>query len=204
MLVALAWLSTRRGFAPERLLLTGVALGAALQALLAAVLALGDARATTLLAWISGSTYGIGPASAAAALGLAAVLCPTALLLGRMLDVLVLGPVIARSLGLPLARAQGFVALLAALMTAAAVETVGPLTFVGLIGPHLALRLGLRRVSAHVAGSVLAGALVMVLADLLGRTVAAPFEIPAGLVAAVIGIPSFLALLGGARRRKAS
>ena len=197
----LALSSARRDFSTERLLLTGVALGAGLQALLGAVLALGDARATLLLSWMAGSTYGTSPAGAAAALGLAAALGPAALLLGRALDLLALGPAVARGLGLPLGTARGLVALLAALMTGAAVETVGPLTFVGLIGPQIALRLGFRRGSAHVAGSILAGAIVMVSADLLGRTVAAPFEVPAGLVAAVIGIPIFLALLGGARQR---
>ena len=201
VLGVLALSSAWRGFAPGRLLLTGVALGAGLQALLGAVLALGDARASQLLAWMAGSTYGTGPVGAAVALGLAAALCPAALLLGRALDLLALGPAVARGLGLPLGQARGLVALLAAVMTAAAVETVGPLTFVGLVGPQIALRLGFRRGSAHLAGSILAGALVMVLADLLGRTVAAPFEIPAGLVAAVIGIPIFLALLGGARQR---
>ncbi len=201
VLAGLAVFSARGGFAPGRLLLVGVTLGAALQAGLGAVLALGDARSTQLLAWMAGSTYGVGLVGATVALGLAALLCPAAMLLGRLLDTLSLGPAVARALGVPLGPTRGLVALLAALMTAAAVMTVGPLTFVGLLGPQIAQRLGHRRGAAGIAGAALAGALVMAAADLLGRIVAAPFEIPAGLVAAVIGIPFVLALFGVARPR---
>ena len=185
----------RGGFAPARLLLVGVSLGAVLQSVLTLVLALGDARATRLLAWVSGSTYGASPGGATAALGLAALLCPAALLLGRALDVLPLGAAAARSLGLALGPTRGLVALLAALMTVGAVETVGPLSFVGLVGPQIAARLGCRRAVSHLTGSALVGATAMVAADALGRIVAAPFEIPAGLAAAAVGIPVFAALL---------
>ncbi len=166
-----------------------------LQSLLTLVLALGDARATRLLAWVSGSTYGATPAGAMAALGLAAVLCPASVLLARPLDLLPLGGAAARGLGLPLGPARGLVALLAALMTVGAIETVGPLSFVGLVGPQVAARLGCRRAASHLAGSALVGATAMVAADALGRIVAAPFEIPAGLAAAAVGIPVFAALL---------
>ncbi len=187
--------SLRGGFAPERLLLVGISLGAVLQSLLTLVLALGDARAARLLAWVSGSTYGATPAGALAALGLAAVLCPAAVLLARPLDLLPLGGAAARGLGLPLGPVRGLVALLAALMTVAAIETVGPLSFVGLVGPQVAAQLGCRRAASHIAGSALVGATAMVAADALGRIVAAPFEIPAGLAAAAVGIPVFAALL---------
>ncbi|WP_237478568.1 iron chelate uptake ABC transporter family permease subunit [Lichenibacterium dinghuense] len=187
--------SLRGGFAPGRLLLVGVSLGAALQSLLTLVLALGDARAARLLAFVSGSTYGASPGGAAAALALAAALCPAALLLGRALDILPLGAGAARALGLHLGLTRGLVALLAAAMTVGAIETVGPLSFVGLVGPQVASRLGCRRARAHLFGSALVGAAAMVLADALGRIVAAPFEVPAGLVAAVVGVPFFAALL---------
>jgi iron complex transport system permease protein len=199
VLAGIGLAAVRGGFAPGRLLLAGIALGAMLQSLLTLVLALGDARSDRLLAWMAGSTYGATLAGSAAALGLAAVLCPAALLLGRALDLLPLGGASARSLGLPLGPARGLVALLAALMTVGAVMTVGPLSFVGLVAPQIALRLGCRRASAQLAGSALVGAIAMVAADALGRVVAAPAEIPAGLMAAAVGIPFFAVLL--CRRR---
>ena len=195
VLLVIGGTALRGGFAPSRLLLVGISLGALLQSLLTLVLALGDARATRLLAWVSGSTYGATPGGAAAALGLAAALCPASLLLGRALDLLPLGGATARGLGLALGPTRGFVALLAAAMTVGAVETVGPLSFVGLIGPQIAARLGCRRATAHLAGSALVGGAVMVIADALGRIVAAPFEVPAGLAAAAVGIPVFALLL---------
>ena len=187
--------AVRGGFAPERLLLAGVALGAVLQSVVTLVLSLGDARASALLAWVSGSTYGATSGQAAAALGLAALLCPASLLLARPLEILPFGDAAARGLGLALAGSRGLAALLAAVATVVAVGTVGPLSFVGLLAPQAAARLGCRRAAPHLAGAALAGATIMAVADALGRTVAAPFEIPAGLAAAAFGIPVFAALL---------
>jgi ferric hydroxamate transport system permease protein len=84
------------------------------------------------------------------------------------------------------------VMVLAAGLTAAAMLVAGPLTFVGLTGPHLARALGLRRAGPQLAGAALIGALVMVAADWVGRVAIAPRELPAGLVAALVGAPYLL------------
>lgn len=72
------------------------------------------------------------------------------------------------------------------------------LTLIGLMAPHLARRLGLARALPQAAGAALAGALIMVAADWIGRTAIFPRQIPAGLVATLIGGPVLMALL---RRR---
>ncbi len=77
--------------------------------------------------------------------------------------------------------------LLAALMTAIATLLVGPLSFVGLMAPHMARVLGLQQARAQLLGSGLLGALLMVLADWLGRNLMFPEQIPAGLLAALLG-----------------
>ena len=197
LLAALVGAGWRSRFAPDHLLLTGLALAAALDAVVIAFLAANDGRAGLLLGWMAGSTASAEAGTALALAVAATVLVPAGLLLARPLDLLPLGDAVARGLGLGLLPVRAAALGLAALLTAAAVLAVGPLTFVGLVGPHLARRLGLARTAGHLPASALAGAVVMVAADALGRLVASPFEVPAGLVASLIGCPYLLAQLRG-------
>lgn len=189
----------RSRFAAEHLLLTGVALAALLDGVVVAFLALGDPRAGQVLAWISGSTYR-ADATGVLTAGLAALLLvPAALLTGRWLDILGLGEASARGLGLPLAWARFAIMLIAALLTGSAMLVVGPLTFAGLLGPHLAYGLGFRRAVPQIVAAALIGGIVMVAADWIGRLVIFPLQLPAGLVATLIGGPYLVLQL--ARRR---
>jgi ferric hydroxamate transport system permease protein len=174
---------------PEQVLLRGVALAAALDAVVTVALALDSNRAQLLLGFLAGSTAGATPAGAVAMVAGTAILVPTALLFSRGLAILPLGDAAARSLGLPLVATRSGLLALSALMTALSVLAAGPLTFVGLVGPHLARRLGLHGSVAELPGAALIGGLVMLLADWIGRVAFAPFELPAGLVAALIGCP---------------
>lgn len=198
LLSVLFWGGWRSRFAPDQLLLTGVALTAALDAVVIAFLAVNDSRSGMLLGWMAGSTSDADAGAAAGLCGLAVVLVPLGLLLARSLDILPLGDAVATGLGVALMPARLGVMTLASLSTAAAVLAVGPLTFVGLVGPHLARRMGLVRSVVHLPGAALAGGIVMVLADWCGRTAMAPFELPAGLVASLIGCPYLIVQL---RRR---
>jgi len=116
-------------------------------------------------------------------------------LLSRPLDALAFGEETAQSLGLPLTRTRSLIVAAASLTTAAAVAAGGIIGFVGLIAPHAArLLFG----SAHrrlIPASALLGALLLLLADDLSRTVLAPVELPVGIVTALLGGPFFLYLL---------
>jgi iron complex transport system permease protein len=185
-------------YAPERLLLAGVALAALFDGLILILTASGDPRAVLLLNWYTGSTYGVDAAAAALTCFLAVVLLGLSLPFMRWLDILPLGPAAARSLGLNLGAAGLLVLLITAALTAASTLIVGPFTFIGLLAPHLARRLGLARALPQAAGAVLGGAVIMVAADWIGRTAIFPRQIPAGLVATLIGGPVLMWLL---RRR---
>ncbi|MFD1333932.1 iron chelate uptake ABC transporter family permease subunit, partial [Methylopila musalis] len=87
---------------------------------------------------------------------------------------------------------------LASLLTAAAAQVAGPLSFVGLVAPHLALASGLTRAGPHLAGSALVGAAVTAIADTLARTLIAPYQLPLGLFASLLGGAYLMAVL---RRR---
>ncbi|GGY73896.1 Fe(3+)-hydroxamate ABC transporter permease FhuB [Marinobacter zhanjiangensis] len=192
VLLGLLLLSRRSGFSPQRLLLGGIALSALLDAGIRMVLAMGDAQAVALLNWLAGSTWLSGQTDALALAVVTPVLALLALLATRWLDLLPLGETAARSLGLPLAPARLALLLLAALMTAAATLVVGPLSFVGLMAPHLARLLGYQRALPQLLAAFVIGSLLMLWADWLARTLVYPYELPAGLVATLIGGGYFL------------
>jgi ABC-type Fe3+-siderophore transport system permease subunit len=98
----------------------------------------------------------------------------------------------ARALEVDVASSRLAILLATATLSAAATLVVGPLTFVGLIAPHLARPLGFQRAAAQIAGAAIFGALIMVAADWIGRGVLFPRQIPAGLIAALIGAPNFM------------
>ena len=182
----------RSGLLPERLLLTGVAITAAFDGVRAIVLAGGDPRGQQVIAWLSGSTYYVDLTSGLVVLGLALLLALASGPLARWLDILPLGAATSRALGLDLNRSRLLLLLLVALLTAAATLVVGPLSFVGLLAPHLARLLGFSRAGMHLLGAALSGALLMVLADWVGRQLLFPQEIPAGIVASLLGGAYFM------------
>lgn len=191
-LVILVLLNRRSGFQPERLLLCGVAITAVFDGVRSIALAGGDPRGQQVIAWLSGSTYYVDSSSSLVVIGLALIAGIAALPLTRWLDILPLGSATSQALGINVERARLGLLALVALLTACATLVVGPLSFVGLLAPHMARILGLSRARFHLLGAALLGALLMVLADWLGRQLMFPQEIPAGLMASLIGGTYFM------------
>ncbi|MCC2612911.1 Fe(3+)-hydroxamate ABC transporter permease FhuB [Neorhizobium petrolearium] len=186
--------SLRGGLLPERVLLAGIALSAMVDAVVGVLSSTGDPRAMFLLRWMSGSTYGVETSTALAVAAAAVMLVTAAASMHRWLDILPLGPAPAAGLGLSLPRSRLLLFALAGLASAVATLCVGPLSFIGLMGPHLARECGLVRARPQILGAALLGGGLMVVADWLGRTIIFPYQIPAGLVSALVGAP-FLMLL---------
>ncbi|MCS0494537.1 Fe(3+)-hydroxamate ABC transporter permease FhuB [Ancylobacter sp. MQZ15Z-1] len=183
------------GFGPERLLLAGIALGCMGLAILSAVFATGGPGSFRLLAWMSGSTDKVGVDEARLMAVAALVLLAPVPLLVRWLDILPLGAAVGTSLGMPVTVGRLALSLLAALMTALSAFFVGPLSLVGLIGPHVARLAGFAPGRAFVLASALIGAAVLLVADWLARSLAFPYQLPTGLMAALIGGPYLIWLL---------
>lgn len=198
-LIIIMLVASRGGFSPERMLLAGMALNSAFVTLLMLLLASGDPRMGGLLSWISGSTYNISAKAAMQSAMLALVLTALAPLASRWLMLLPLGSATARSAGMALNASRLALMLLAAALTAAATLTIGPLSFVGLMAPHIARMLGFRRALPQMAMAGLFGAGLMLLADWCGRMLAFPDQLPAGLMATFIGAPYFIWLLRRSR-----
>jgi len=194
-LLVITLASGRGGFSPERMLLAGMALSTAFGTLLLLLMASGDPRMAQLMTWISGSTYHVDALQAWRTAVTAALLLALVPLCRRWLTILPLGGETARSLGMALKSSRLLLLLLAAALTAAATLTIGPLSFVGLMAPHIARMLGFRRTLPQQVMSALLGGGLMVIADWCGRMVAFPDQIPAGLLATFIGAPYFVYLL---------
>ncbi|AEF47281.1 ABC-type transporter, integral membrane subunit [Serratia sp. AS12] len=185
----------RGGFSTERMLLAGIALSTAFTTTIFLLLASGDPRMGGLLTWISGSTYSVTSEQAIRTAVIAATLIVLAPLCRRWLTILPLGSATARSVGIALTPVRVVILLLAATLTAMATLTVGPLSFIGLMAPHMARMLGFRRALPQMVIAALLGGLLMVFADWCGRMVMFPYQIPAGLLATFIGAPYFVYLL---------
>lgn len=125
-------------------------------------------------------------------------LCFTgAMLLSRKLHLFSLGDTLAASLGVRVKRVRLAALLLAAASAAAAVSFAGLLGFVGLIVPHIARRLAHEDTRTQMWLAPVGGAILLLLADLAGRVLFSPTEIPVGIFTALLGVPFFLSLLFG-------
>ncbi|ALS61807.1 Fe(3+)-hydroxamate ABC transporter permease FhuB [Pandoraea norimbergensis] len=192
---AMFLLARRSGFSPERLILTGIGISTVFSGLASLMMASGDPRMAMMLAWMAGSTYGVGATQATVALVIAVVLLPLVLIAARALDILPLGEAVARSVGVNVGRSRFALLLAAAVLSAAATLIIGPISFVGLMGPHIARLLGLQRPVSQIFGGAFVGGAMLVLADWIGRNALFPDQMPAGLLATFVGGPYFLMLI---------
>ncbi|MEO7084408.1 MAG: iron ABC transporter permease [Gemmatimonadaceae bacterium] len=181
---------------PRVLLMAGVVVGAFANAAIMVILANAEANAVrNALWWMMGSVADatwtqIGVLAAYIAIGGGGLVA-----LGRQIDILALGEDAAAGLGLDVDRALRNVFVLSSLIAAATVAAAGLVGFVGLVVPHIVRGAGVRRHRSLLVGSALAGATLVVLADLLGRVLRPPAELPLGAVTALIGVPFFLVKL---------
>ena len=116
-------------------------------------------------------------------------------LMTRWLEILPLGTEQARAVGMPLQASRMTLILFASGLTAAASLIVGPLSFVGLVAPHMARLLGFSRSRHQLPAAILIGIGLMTGADWLSRIVSFPYQLPLGLFASLIGGPYLIWLL---------
>lgn len=182
----------------RRLILTGVVLSAGFGALISLILVLAPGlQVQGMLFWLMGDMSHAGqPLLAWVSLlfvaGLAMWQAPS-------LNVLSLGELKAKTLGVAVMPLQIGIYFLAALATAAAVMEAGAIGFVGLVIPHMLRLLGISDYRWLIPMSLLLGGAFLTFADTLARTVAAPIQLPVGVLTALIGVPVLLFLLRKAR-----
>ncbi|MEM7533189.1 MAG: iron ABC transporter permease [Chloroflexota bacterium] len=198
LIYILAW---RGGDSPIRLILVGIGLGAITSALTTLMVTFGNIyNVQRALIWLTGSVYGRSWDEFWPLFAWVIIFAPLAFVLARDLNALNLGEDVARGLGSRVEIRRGLLLFAAVALAAATVAAAGTIGFVGLMAPHIARRLsGPDHVGLFPTAGVV-GALIVVAADLVGRTIMAPIELPAGLITAMVGAPFFIYLLW--RQRK--
>lgn len=181
---------------PRVLLMAGVVVGAFANAVIMVALASAPAdSARNALWWMMGSVGGATWSQVAWLAAYAVLSAGTLLVFAPEIDVLALGDDAAAGLGVDVDRAGRRIYVIASLLAAATVAAAGLVGFVGLVVPHLVRGRAGGRHRKVIAAAGLAGAALLILADLAARTVRAPSELPLGAVTALGGVPFFLAQL---------
>lgn len=190
---------------PLRLLLAGVVVGVVLGAISSLLITLAPEVMLAVQGFMLGSTSFLGWSAVAVLLATLAICLPIALLAARALDALQLGEAAAQSLGLPLPALRLILVAVISLATGAAVAQTGLIAFVGLAAPHLVRGLCRAQHRALIFLSALCGGALLQASDLLARGLAAPRELPVGVLTAVLGGAYLLWLMRkGAQREQMS
>lgn len=200
---ALLLLLSRNRMGTASIALTGVAIGALFQAGMQFLLVSFPGDTNQAMIWLAGSLYGTTMPEVLLLGGWLLVCLPLVLLAGGRLDLAALSETSMVGLGVNPRRQRSLLIAIAVALAAGGVAVVGGIGFIGLLAPHLAGRLVGRRAVVLIPTAALLGALLLVVADLAGRVVAAPSEVPAGIVTAVLGVPYLLYLLGRETRIRA-
>ena len=187
--------SIGRGSSVLTLLLAGVAVSSMINAIASLLMYMNDDSVVVILAWLMGSLAGndwsvVGATAVASFVGFGILWS-----MSRPMDVFSLGDVTSQSLGLDLFQFRILLVVGSSIATAAAVASAGIIGFVGLIAPHIARRLVGPRHFWLLPMSACVGASIMMVADVVARTLVAPAELPVGILTALLGCPFFLFLL---------
>jgi len=193
LIYVLAW---NGGSSPVRLILVGVGLSAVTGALTNLMIVFGEInQVQQATVWLAGSVYGSGWDDVQTIALWLVVLLPVTILFARQLNTLNLGDDLAQGLGLRVEFQRILLLFLSVALAAVAVAVSGTIGFVGLVAPHITRRLVGPSHEALIPVSALFGGVLLMFADLIGRWVIAPSELPVGIVAAMIGAPYFAYLL---------
>nr|WP_094096064.1 iron ABC transporter permease [Paenibacillus physcomitrellae] len=188
------------GLSPSSLVLNGIGIAAGISAaMIVLAVRLTPEKYQSVYIWLAGSISGTTWNYVLALLPWILILVPFVIYKARVLNVLVLGDKTALGLGANLDRDRLGLLAAAVGLAAASVASGGAISFVGLIGPHLARRLVGPNHKYLLPVSALLGALLVLTGDTIGRSVMHTGEVPTGIVVAVIGAPYFLYLLAKAK-----
>lgn len=180
---------------PMKLALTGVALSACWASLTDYLMLSRPQDVNSALLWLTGSLWGRDWSFVKVAAPLLMLFLPLSLVFCRDLDLLALGDARATTLGVSVPRIRFQALLLAVAMTSTGVAVCGPISFIGLVVPHMVRSITGGRHRWLLPVSAMTGALLLVAADLLARIIHPPLELPAGVLTAIIGAPWFVWLL---------
>ena len=194
--IAIYLLAWQGGSSHVRLILVGVGLNLITGALTNLMITFGNINnVSQALVWLTGSVYGRSWDQLFTLLPWLVGFGSLAIVMARELNALSLGDDVARGLGSAIERQRGLLLLTSVALASASVATAGAIGFVGLMAPHLSRQLVGGTHEGQLPVAAMIGGMLVVVADLLGRLLFAPTELPCGLITASIGAPFFIYLL---------
>ncbi|MFC4799935.1 FecCD family ABC transporter permease [Neobacillus sp. GCM10023253] len=189
----LAW---KNGVSPIRLVLIGIGISTLMQALTTLLMVMGPIyQASQANIWITGTVYGSNWKNVAILAPWAVIFLIIAFVAARTLNIQELGDDVATGLGEKVQKHRFLLLMISTALISGSVAFAGGIGFVGLMAPHMARRLVGSSFGALLPVSALLGGILVMLADLIGRTMFSPLEVPAGVFTAGIGAPYFIYLL---------
>jgi len=199
MVYAMAW-QRSTGFQPVRIVLSGVAVNAIFGGMIGLLSLLYSDRLPSAIQWMNGSLAGKQMSDVWLIVPYSVIGWIIALLSVRQMNIIRLGEQTAHNLGLNMNRLRMLLSLLSVCLAAISVSMVGLVGFVGLVVPHISRMLIGSDYRFSLPLSILLGAAILLIADMIGRSLFGAIQIPAGIVMAMIGGPYFLYLMrkGGA------
>ncbi|WP_053360490.1 iron ABC transporter permease [Bacillus sp. FJAT-27251] len=193
LVYSLAW---KDGVSPVRLVLIGIGISTLMQALTTLMMILGPIyRASQANIWITGTVHGSTWNNVAILVPVTLLLMAMAFMMARTVNIQELGDDIATGAGSMVQRQRFLLLAISTGLVGCSVAFAGGIGFVGLMAPHMARRLVGSAFGALLPVSALIGGILVMLADLIGRTMFSPLEVPAGVFTASIGAPYFIYLL---------
>ena len=188
----LAW---QKGVSPVRLVLIGIGISALTQAVTTLLMIFGPIyRASQANIWITGTVNGSDWHDVWILLPWSLVFILLSFFISRQLNIQELGEEIATGVGGNVQRQRFFLLLMSTALVGGAVAFAGGIGFVGLMAPHMARRMVGSSFGALLPTAALIGGILVMAADLIGRTLFLPLEVPAGVFTAAIGAPYFIYL----------
>lgn len=194
IIYVLAW--KKNSVNPTRMLLVGIGINAFCGAMLIVFqLKMDPMDFTKALVWLSGTIWGSNWTFVWALTPWLVILIPLAIYKAKVLDIMTLSEASAISVGLNINRERRNFLIIAVTLAGVCVAVGGGITFLGLIAPHIVRKLIGANHKKVLPLSALFGAVILVMADMIGRVVMSPLELPVGIVVAIIGAPYFIYLL---------
>lgn len=193
--VILYILTKRTGFKGTNIIIMGVAISALFDAGIQYFNINSKGNIQSVLLWLTGSVWGRGWDEVEILMPFIIIFIPLSVVMANKIDILSLGDNIAINLGEKVDKLRVFLLFIAIVLTASSVSVSGTIGFIGLIAPHIAKNILGYKHKFIIPFSGIIGAILLVTADLIGRTLFAPIEIPVGIVTAIVGAPYFLYLL---------
>ncbi|WP_409367288.1 FecCD family ABC transporter permease [Lysinibacillus sp. 38-6] len=189
-------LSWKKGVTPIRMVLIGIGISAFAKGIVTMLIVMGEeVRTSRAYIWLTGSLYGANMQDVYLLLPWVILLSLFTFVMARVINVKELGDDIALGVGVKVQIFRLLFLLISVMLAGTAVAFVGGIAFVGLVAPHISRMLVGRSFAALIPISAMVGAIIVIFADIIGRTAFLPKDLPAGVFTAAIGAPFFIYLL---------